>query len=103
MRRRGNRLPGSPPEPSPPMAASDAVVEATSPVPASIPGTTPWRVEQLQALGPVTGPSHRSSVPIVRSTVKDNALVERAETSLPQTELTFISEGLESWKRSGSP
>jgi len=31
----------------------------------------PWNVEQLTAMGPVTGPGHRSFVPIVRTTVQD--------------------------------
>jgi hypothetical protein len=33
-----------------------------------------WSVEQLNALSPVTGPSHRTFVPIVRSTLADNPL-----------------------------
>jgi hypothetical protein len=50
----------------------------------------------------VTGPSHRTSVPIVRSTVKDNARGDLVDTSLAPSELSFISEGLESWKGRGS-
>jgi len=34
----------------------------------------PWSVEQLNALGPLTGPSHRTMVPIVRSTLGDSTL-----------------------------
>ena len=33
----------------------------------------PWSVEQLNALRPLTGPSHRTFVPIVRS-LQDNSL-----------------------------
>ena len=31
-----------------------------------------WTVQQLQALGPATGPSHRSFVPIIRTSLPDN-------------------------------
>ena len=34
----------------------------------------PWSVEQLSALGPLTGPSHRTMVPIVRSTLVNRTL-----------------------------
>ena len=33
-----------------------------------------WTVDQLHALGPATGPGHRSFVPIVRSTSSDNSV-----------------------------
>lgn len=54
----------NPPETSPPtvMGLDDVVV--TPPV--------LWSVEQLNALSPVTGPSHRTFVPIVRSALADN-------------------------------
>src|ERR1700722_2471737 len=96
MRLRGNHPSSSPPEPSAPLAAADEVVEAKAPVPA--PGSDgPWSVAQLHALGPVTGPNHRTSVPIVRGTAKDNSTGDVTESSLPQTELTFIAEGVEGW------
>jgi hypothetical protein len=78
------------PEPSPPIAAEEVEVETEAPL--------PWKVEQLQALGPVTGPSHRSYVPIIRSTTKEDLLGDRSDSSLPQTQLSFISEINESFK-----
>jgi hypothetical protein len=81
------------------MIAGDADVDAKSSDPASVPVTAPvpWSVEQLHALGPVTGPNHRTSVPIVRSTMKDGSVANHSDATLPRTELSFISEGMESW------
>jgi len=86
--RRSGQL--SSPEPTPPLAIEDVEVESETPI--------PWSVEQLHALGPITGPSHRTYVPIVRSTARDNSLGELAESALPPTQLSFISEQLESFK-----
>ena len=41
-------------------------VEATTPV--------SWSIEQLHSLGPMTGPGHRTFVPIVRSTMGGDSL-----------------------------
>lgn len=48
------------------MVVDDVDVDFTPPV--------PWTIEQLNALGPVTGPSHRTFVPIVRGTLQENSL-----------------------------
>ena len=60
MRLRSRRTPPSHVEPSQPIVVADDEVASTS--------TISWSVEQLNALGPVIGPSHRTFVPIVRST-----------------------------------
>jgi hypothetical protein len=93
MRRRNKRKTSSVLEHSPTTIVVVAEVQE-APVPAAL----PWRVEQLHALGPVKGPSHRTSVPIVRSTEKDNSLGDRAGASSSRSQLSFISEGLESLK-----
>lgn len=36
--------------------------------------TVTWSIDQLNSLGPVTGPGHRTFVPIVRSLSRDNGL-----------------------------
>jgi hypothetical protein len=47
----------------------------------------PWKVEQLNAMGPMVGPSHRTFVPIVRSTVKESLLTDVTDSSLPGPQL----------------
>jgi hypothetical protein len=66
MRLRNRRKSTVSSEPAQPMAVGVSDVDVTA--------TVPWSVEQLNALGPVTGPSHRTFVPIVRSTLEDNSL-----------------------------
>jgi hypothetical protein len=39
-----------------------------------VPPPVPWTIDQLNALGPVTGPNHRTFVPIVRSALLDTSL-----------------------------
>jgi hypothetical protein len=75
MRRRSKRKARSEPVPSILTFASDGEVDVSTPV--------AWSVEQLNALGPVTGPSHRTFVPIVRSTLSDNSLGEPTDSSFP--------------------
>ena len=60
------------PEPSQPLVVALDDVVVTPPV--------LWSVEQLNALSPVTGPSHRTFVPIVRSTLADNPLGDIASS-----------------------
>jgi hypothetical protein len=66
MRLRNRRKSTVPSEPAEPTAVGGSDIDVTA--------TAPWSVEQLNALGPVTGPSHRTFVPIVRSTLGDNPL-----------------------------
>jgi len=66
MRLRNRREARSQTEPSNFTIAGDGEVDSSTPV--------TWSVDQLNALGPVTGPSHRTFVPIVRSTLIDNSL-----------------------------
>lgn len=40
----------------------------------------PWSIDQLNALGPVTGLSHRTFVPIVRSALQDNPVSDVANS-----------------------
>jgi len=54
------------PEPSQPLVVAPDDVVVTPPV--------LWSVEQLNALSPVTGPSHRTFVPIVRSALADHPI-----------------------------
>jgi len=54
------------PEPSQPLVVALDDVVVTPPV--------LWSVEQLNALSPVTGPSHRTFVPIVRSALADHPI-----------------------------
>jgi hypothetical protein len=98
MRLRSKRKTNFAFEQPPTTIAETAEVDAKAPDHAPV----PWRVEQLQALGPVTGPSHRTSVPIVRSSVKDTSPASPSASTLPPTQLSFVSEGLESWKGSDS-
>jgi hypothetical protein len=74
MRLRSKREPRSQPEPLQLMVAGDGEIEPTTNV--------TWTVEQLNALGPVTGPSHRTFVPIVRSTVPNISLGDPMDTSV---------------------
>jgi hypothetical protein len=59
-------------------AAGDGEVGLTPPV--------PWSVDQLNALRPVTGPSHRTFVPIVRS-LPDTSLGVHSDSSAPGSQL----------------
>jgi len=47
--------------------------------------TTPvtWSLEQLSALEPATGPSHRTFVPIIRNITGDNSLGATTDPSTP--------------------
>ena len=76
MRLRSKREPRSQPEPLQLVAAGDDQVEPMTSV--------SWTVEQLNALGPVTGPSHRTFVPIVRSTMPNISLGDPTEASAPR-------------------
>ena len=76
MRLRSKRAPRTAQEPSQLVVAGDGEVEPTTSV--------SWTVEQLNALGPVIGPSHRTFVPIVRSTMPNISLGDRTETSAPR-------------------
>jgi hypothetical protein len=49
----------------------------------SLPPVT-WSIEQLNSLGPMTGPSHRTFVPIVRSTMAESSLGDPTESSAPR-------------------
>jgi len=71
MRLRAKRKPRSQLAPPQQTVAQDSGVDSTSPV--------TWSVEQLNALGPLTGPGHRSVVPIVRSTLRDTLLEDVTE------------------------
>ena len=64
--RLSRRKPSPPLPTSPDLTSEIREADMTPPV--------PWSVEQLNALGPATGPSHRTFVPIVRSTLPDNSL-----------------------------
>ena len=66
MRLRSKRRPIPPPEQSLIVVTTDGDVDAKVSV--------PWSVEQLRSFGPVTGPGHRTFVPIVRSSVLDIAV-----------------------------
>ena len=76
MRLRSKRAPRTAQEPSQLVVAGDGEVEPTTNV--------TWTVEQLNALGPVTGPSHRTFVPIVRSAVPNILLGDPMDTSVPR-------------------
>ena len=84
MRLRNRRERDSPPEPTQSAVAVDNEVDSTLPV--------TWSVEQLNALGPMTGPSHRSFVPIVRSQVQDISLGGQLDS-------VFHNQSLESSSR----
>jgi hypothetical protein len=71
VRLRSKRSRSPQPEPSPISVADVREVDTTPPV--------LWSVEQLNALRPVTGPSHRTFVPIVRNTMPENSLGDLAE------------------------
>jgi hypothetical protein len=73
MRLRRKREPISP-EPSYPVAIEPDDLDVKLP--------TLWSVEQLSTLRPVTGPSHRTFVPIVRSTAMYDALTPEASLSV---------------------
>jgi hypothetical protein len=75
MRLRNRREARSQTEPSNFTIAGDGEVDSSTPV--------TWSVDQLNALGPVTGPSHRTFVPIVRSTLIDNSLGDQTDSSFP--------------------
>jgi hypothetical protein len=75
MRLRNKRESIAAPEPPQPVVASDSDVVATAQV--------PWSVEQLNALGPVTGPSHRTFVPIVRATLADTSHGDLTDSGAP--------------------
>jgi hypothetical protein len=66
MRLRTRRPRRASPESTPAFVDDPVEVEATTPV--------SWSVEQLHSLGPVTGPGHRTFVPIVRSTLRGGSL-----------------------------
>lgn len=76
MRLRSKRQPRSEQEPLQVGVAGEDEVEPMTSV--------SWTVEQLNALGPVTGPSHRTFVPIVRSTTPNILLGDPTETSAPR-------------------
>jgi hypothetical protein len=76
MRLRSKREPRTEQEPSQLMVAGEDEVESTTSV--------SWTVEQLNALGPVIGPSHRTFVPIVRSAVPNILLGDPMDTSVPR-------------------
>jgi hypothetical protein len=96
MRLRNSRKSNPSPEPQLATIAGDADVDvkATDPVSAPIAAPAPWRVEQLHALGPVTGPNHRTAVPIVR---RDTSPGDHVDVVPSRTEISFVSEGMESW------
>jgi hypothetical protein len=74
MRLRLRRETPSPSEPPPStIAAIDQVDPATA---------VTWSVDQLNALGPVTGPGHRTSVPIVRGTMMDGSLGDPPDSAI---------------------
>jgi len=83
MRLRSKREARSHPERSQLTGAGDGEVDSTTPV--------TWSVEQLNALGPVTGPSHRTFVPIVHSTLRDNLLGDPTDSSFPHHKLQASS------------
>jgi hypothetical protein len=97
MRRRNSRKSNAPQAQSPTTIARDTEDDAMTPDPVSAPvaASVPWSVEQLHALGPVTGPNHRTSVPIVRS--KATSPGDQVDGSIRPTEISFVSEGMESW------
>ena len=68
MRIRSRRKARSARNSSPPQAAGEGEIAMMAPVSLSM--------EQLNASGPVTGPGHRTSVPIVRSTPREISLGE---------------------------
>ena len=72
MRLWNKRKPIPIPDPSRVMVAGLGDVDETAPL--------PWSVEQLHALGPVTGIGHRTFVPIVRSAAGDNPLGDLANS-----------------------
>lgn len=67
-----NRRGVLPPEAPQPTVVGQVEVDA--------PPVVPWSVEQLNALGPVTGLSHRTFVPIVRSSLPDNSVGDVTNT-----------------------
>jgi hypothetical protein len=79
MRPRRKREPRSEPEPSNLIVGGDNEIDSPAPV--------LWSVEQLNALGPMTGPSHRTFVPIVRSTLKDSPLGFPTDSTYPPSQL----------------
>ncbi|MGB8196522.1 MAG: hypothetical protein WCF25_05915 [Acidimicrobiales bacterium] len=60
-------------------------VEALEPEP-SVPVREPWKIEQLHAMGPMTGPSHRTFVPIVRAQ-KEGVPTEVTGATIPTEQL----------------
>jgi hypothetical protein len=72
VRLRSKRKTVGPSELSHQMIVEDDVVDSPPPV--------LWSVEQLNALGPVTGPSHRTFVPIVRSTLGEGSFRDPIES-----------------------
>ena len=94
MRLRNSRKSNPSPEPQPATIAGDADVDVKATDPVSVAAPAPWRVEQLHALGPVTGPNHRTAVPIVR---RDTSPGDHVDVVPPRTEISFVSEGMESW------
>jgi hypothetical protein len=81
LRPRSKRTSSVAPEQSPLIVVVEIGAEVTTRVAATAPA--PWKVDQLHALGPMTGPSHRTFVPIVRSTSKDGSPRSLTDTSLP--------------------
>lgn len=75
MRRRNKHRALLAHESSSPEVADVAEVEVTTPV--------PWNVDQLNALGPLIGPGHRTSVPIVRGSLPDSTLGVTIDSSAP--------------------
>jgi hypothetical protein len=72
MRRWSSRTPSPPPEPPHDITARDDDDDETPP--------TLWSIEQLKALRPVTGPGHRTIVPTVRNTLRDNTFGDLADS-----------------------
>lgn len=78
MRRRSRREPRFRQEPSKHSDEPDKGADVTTPV--------TWSVEDLNALGPMTGLNHRSFVPIVRS-LRDSSPGDLPDASYPRTQL----------------
>jgi hypothetical protein len=79
MRLRRKREPRTEPEPSHLIVGGDCEIDSTAPV--------LWSVEQLNALGPMTGPSHRTFVPIVRGPLNDSSLGFPTDSTNPPSQL----------------
>ena len=79
MRLRRKREPRTESEPAHLIVGGDFEIDSPAPV--------LWSIEQLNALGPMTGPSHRTFVPIVRSTLKDSSLGFPTESPYPPSQL----------------